>query len=177
MVVLAPISTSSSMTTVATCGIFSCVPSSRCANPNPSLPIDGAVLDDAARADDDALANRDAGMDHAVGTERRVAADDDVGVQDRARADAGAALDDHVRTDRDVVAERRVGRDECGWWTPAAGRCLRIQQIQSRARTTRYGFAVRSTAQGASATSGRGNDRRRARARELLTRTSGWRET
>ena len=38
----APISTSSSMTTPPTCGIFRCVPSGRSANPNPSLPITAA---------------------------------------------------------------------------------------------------------------------------------------
>ena len=73
IVVLAPISTSSSITTSACCGIFRCVPSACGANPNPSLPMTAPSCSDDAVADDDALANRDLRVDHAVVADPRAA--------------------------------------------------------------------------------------------------------
>ena len=58
IVEFAPISTSSSITTRPTCGIFSCVPSGRRAKPKPSLPMTAPFCSTTRCADRDALANR-----------------------------------------------------------------------------------------------------------------------
>ena len=127
----APISTSSSITTRPTCGIFWCVPSGRRAKPKPSLPIDGGVLHDHAVADRHAFANRHVRVDDAVVADRRAGADrrradgarcarrcaragrrrrtapiDDVGAELGRRIDAGERADAGRRAARAASAAR-----------------------------------------------------------------------
>ena len=112
MVVLAPISTSSSITTGPTCGIFSWVPSARCAKPKPSAPMTApswtttrAPRRHASRIDTRAWIT-------AVGAEHGVVADDHVRVQHAAGADAGATADHDQRADGDAGLEHGVGGDD-----------------------------------------------------------------
>ena len=113
MVVLAPISTSSSMTTRADLRDL-VVGAVGAAGEAEAVAADhGAVLHDDAMADADALADRHPGVNHAVVADRRLPADADVRMDDRARADVRAVADHrersdrHLRSQRDVLAERR----------------------------------------------------------------------
>ena len=78
MVVLAPISTSSSMTTVPTCGILSWRPSASAREAEAVAADHGAVLHDHAIADHDALADRHVRVQQAVGADDGAGADRDV---------------------------------------------------------------------------------------------------
>ena len=167
IVVFAPISTSSSMTTPPICGILWWVPSGRRAKPKPSLPIDGAVLQHDAVADADALADRDARRAARSRRRRRVPADCDVRMHDRARADARAVADRRERTDRHVGAERDAFADAArGDARLAAGRHGSANSSTARANA-RYGCRARSIAHGAASARLAEDDGRRPRRAQL----------
>lgn len=113
MVVLAPISTSSPPTPRPAAG--------SCPRPLPQRRVrreaetvraqHHATVDDGARADLDALVQRDVGMQAAVGTDRRSGANHAACAQHAAAADPRSRLDNAIRTDTHVVFDVRVSRD------------------------------------------------------------------
>ena len=110
-VVFAPISTSSSITTGACCGIFSWLPSARVANPYPSLPITAPFCTMTRGADRAAFADGDVRVQHAVGADRRPGTDDGVRVQDGAIADPRAGADHGEGAHLTLGADHRIGGD------------------------------------------------------------------
>ena len=165
MVVLAPISTSSSMTTGPTCGIFSWVPSARCAKPKPSAPMTAPSWTTTRAPRRQRLANRHARVDHAVGPEHGVVADHHVRVQHGAGADAGATADHDQRADRDVGLEHGVVGDDRTSGGRRAAAIAAVRRPGRRGRTPGTGLAIRSIAHGAAGASaiedhGRGSGRR-----------------
>ena len=120
-VVLAPSSTSSSMTTVATCGIFR----GAVAPAYEAVAIAAnhdSVLQNHAIAERDALANRDVRVDDAVGADARPGTDRHVGMHDRAIADDRAFADRYERAERHVCAKLRIRGHSGERCTPDAGR-------------------------------------------------------
>ena len=154
-VVLAPSSTSSSMTTVATWGIFSCVlhrPYARMPEPSPPMTtpfwrITRWPIVTRSRY-------RHAGMDDAVVADTCAGTDGDVGVDDEIVRSPIAApfpnrdkcADRYVRAELGVGGQRRQAVD-AGRGTPGRG-----QRPTARANA-RYGSLARSIAHGAAGAS------------------------
>ena len=144
IVVFAPISTSSSITTGATCGIFSCVPSARCAKPKPSLPTTAPFWMTTRSPIVHALADRDVRVQHAVGADDRAVADHHV--RDARWCERRSAR--RCRSRRTRRSSRRIDlrrrRDRASGGHPPAA-AVGISSRAARANV-RYGDSLRITA-------------------------------
>ena len=146
IVVFAPISTSSSMTTSPICGILWCVPSARCAKPKPSLPITAPSwmttrlpICTRSRIETRAWITQSSPIARA-GADRHVRIHDRAGADRRAVADAdeGARSTRRRRSTADGATSARR-------WTPAAGDVSRREELDRAARRRDTDSALRRT--------------------------------
>ena len=142
------------MTTSACCGILRCVPSGCLTKPKPSLPITAPSCTTTRWPIDDALANRDVRVHDAVVADARARTDDDVGIDDGARADrrAGGPIvtNGPIDTSGPSVAS---GATALSGSTPFAGGVACTSRPTACANA-RYGFSLRRTAHAAGAAPG-----------------------
>ena len=148
IVELAPISTSSSMTTSAVLRDLQMRAVGLLREPEAVAADHGAVVQDDAVADDHALADRDVRVDDAVVADPGAGADDDVGIDDGAGADGRAGADRDERPDRDVGANRarRPRRCSADRRPAAAATAARTAPRPARTRGTACRCAARRSA-------------------------------